>query len=112
MRLVIAVAAFTAVSLSAQADECPGPSAITVTGTVHKISTMREEPQALPETFFVIRLVKPVCGKTEITANIIGPITCSEGDTIEASGAFSPPSKMFDTARLHLQGPPICKAAR
>lgn len=112
MRLTILVAALAASGMAAWADECPAPGTISVTGTVHGISTMREEPQAEAETFFTIKLVKAICGKSEIMANRIGTIACKEGDAIEVTGAFSPPSQLTGSARLKASETPICKAAK
>jgi len=113
MRMGIWAAAAAVFCISgALADDCPGPSTLTVNGTIHKISTMREEPQALPETFFTIALAKSICGKSEITANTIGAIPCAEGDAVEAKGEFSPPSQLTGVARLKVREMPICKAAK
>jgi hypothetical protein len=116
MRLIsiTAICAFVLVPAQAEASaaECPAASSITISGTVHDISTMREEPQAQPETFFKIRLKKPICGKLEVTANTIGPIACSEGQFLEATGKFSPPSKLVGVVRLELAGPVVCKAPK
>ena len=82
------------------AEFCPKASDIALRGTIHGIQSMREEPQAAVETFFNIDVPSPICGKNTVTASVIGLIPCSEGDAITMTGEFSPPSQMFDTARL------------
>jgi hypothetical protein len=73
---------------------------MTLKGRAESIQSMREEPQAEMETFFVIQVSPPLCGKNVVTASIIGTLPCTEGSFITITGTFSPPSKMFDTARL------------
>jgi hypothetical protein len=109
MRFGKCAAAVVLLAGAAAAQNCSTVSTLTVLGTVHRIETMREEPQAEPETFFIIRVDQAVCGKNEITANTIGPIACKEGEFINATGRFTPPSPMFDTARLELKPPVICR---
>ena len=95
------VAAMSPASVGASTAEfCPKASDVALRGTIHGIQSMREEPQAGVETFFNIDVPSPICGKNTVTASVIGVIPCSEGDTITITGDFSPPSKMFDTARL------------
>ena len=102
--LAIGVLGLMAAGASAgapKAEFCPKASDMALRGTIHGIQSMREEPQAEVETFFTIDLPSPICGKSTVTASVIGLIPCTEGDAITMSGDFSPPSQMFDTARLH-----------
>ena len=92
---------------------CPKAGDMALRGTIHGIQSMREEPQAEVETFFTIDLASPICGKSTVTASVIGLIPCTEGDAITMDGDFSPPSQMFDTARLHGdRGGITCTAAK
>ena len=108
MRAKTAMLAVTALGLmatpmradAAMPDACTKSSEITLKGRVNDIQSMREEPQAEIETFFVITLGEPICGKEKVTTSIIGKLACRDGDFITITGTFSPPSKMFDTARL------------
>lgn len=81
-------------------DICGATSVMTLTGKIRSIQSMREEPQAEVQTFFLLDLLAPLCGTRTITASTIGPIACGENDTIEITGEYSPPEKMFNTARL------------
>ena len=81
-------------------DICQTTSVMTLTGKIRSIQTMREEPQAEAQTFFLLDLSAPLCGTRTVTASTIGPIACGENDTIEITGEYSPPEKMFNTARL------------
>lgn len=81
-------------------DICKTTSVMTLTGKIRSLQSMREEPQAEVQTFFFLDLSAPLCGTRTITASTIGPIACSENDTIEITGDYSPPEKMFNTARL------------
>lgn len=81
---------------------------MTLSGTIRTLQSMREEPQAEMETYFDIDLKSPVCGKTSVTAAVIGSIPCKIGDDVTATGEFTPPSKMFDTARLRATGGVSC----
>ena len=84
----------------AKPDICKTTSVMTLTGKIRSIQSMREEPQAEVQTFFLLDLSAPLCGTRTVTASTIGPIACSENDTIEITGDYSPPEKMFNTARL------------
>lgn len=79
---------------------CKTTSVMTLTGKIRSIQSMREEPQAEVQTFFFLDLSAPLCGTSTISASMIGPIACIENDTIEITGDYSPPEKMFNTARL------------
>jgi hypothetical protein len=81
-------------------DICKTTNVMTLTGKIRSIQSMREEPQAEVQTFFLLDLSAPLCGTRTVTASMIGPIACSENDTIEITGDYSPPEKMFNTARL------------
>lgn len=87
---------------------CKPQSLMTLSGTIRTLQSMREEPQAEIETYFDIALSVPVCGKTTVTASTIGRIACKVGDSVIATGEFDPPSKMFDTARLRVNGTVSC----
>jgi hypothetical protein len=114
--LAIGVLGLMAAGASAgapKAEFCPKAGDMALRGTIHGIQSMREEPQAEVETFFTIDLPSPICGKSTVTASVIGLIPCSEGDAITMDGDFSPPSAMFDTARLHGdRGGITCTAAK
>ena len=84
----------------AKPDICKTTSVMTLTGKIRSIQSMREEPQAEVQTFFLLDLSAPLCGTRTVTASTIGPIACGENDTIEIAGDYSPPEKMFNTARL------------
>lgn len=95
-----------------RADVCKTPSVVTLSGKIHALQSMREEPEAEVETFFDLLLPSPVCGKLTVSASVIGVIPCREGETVTMTGEFSPPSRMFDTARLRgVRGHVDCKAA-
>ena len=81
-------------------DLCKTTSVMTLTGKIRAIQSMREAPQAEMQTFFLLDLSAPLCGTSTVTASTIGALTCSENDTIEITGEYSPPEKMFNTARL------------
>lgn len=83
-----------------QPDLCKSTSVMTLTGKIRAIQSMREEPQAEVQTFFLLDLPAPLCGARTVTASTIGPIACGENDTVEITGEYSPPEKMFNTARL------------
>jgi hypothetical protein len=110
--LLVAFAALWPASAEpAKPDVCVTPSAMTLTGKIRDLQSMREEPEAEMQAFFYLDLVSPLCGKTEVSASVIGTIPCLEGDTVTMSGEFSPPEKMFDTARLRGQRSVTCPAA-
>ena len=79
---------------------CRKTSVMTLTGKIRSIQSMREEPQAEVQTFFLLDLPAPLCGTSTVTASTIGALACSENDAIEIAGEYSPPEKMFNTARL------------
>jgi hypothetical protein len=79
---------------------CKTTSVMTLTGKIRSIQSMREEPQAEMQTFFLLDLSAPLCGTRTVTASTIGALACGENDTIEITGEYSPPEKMFNTARL------------
>lgn len=79
---------------------CKKTSVMTLTGKIRSIQSMREEPQAELQTFFFLDLSAPLCGTSTVSASMIGPIACTESDTIAITGDYSPPEKMFNTARL------------
>ncbi len=89
-----------------RAEEPPNPeicqktSVMTLTGKIRSIQSMREEPQAELQTFFFLDLFAPLCGTSTVSASMIGRIACAESDTIAITGDYSPPEKMFNTARL------------
>jgi hypothetical protein len=110
--LLVAVAVLRpANAVPATPDVCVKASVMTLTGKIRSLQSMREEPQAEIESFFHLDLASPLCGKTEVSASVIGTIPCAEGDTVTLTGEFSPPEKMFDTARLRGQRPVTCPAA-
>jgi hypothetical protein len=88
---------------TAASTACTKATEMTLSGKVRQIQSLREEPQAEIETWFWLDIPAPICGKTSISASVIGPIPCSEGDAIALSGEFSPPSPMTDTARIRAQ---------
>jgi hypothetical protein len=93
-------------------DVCKTPSVVTLSGKIHALQSMREEPEAEVETFFDLLLPSPVCGKLTVSASVIGVIPCREGETVTMTGEFSPPSRMLDTARLRgVRGHVDCKVA-
>ena len=79
---------------------CRKTSVMTLTGKIRSIQSMREEPQAELQTFFLLDLSAPLCGTRTVSASMIGRIACAENDTIAITGDYSPPEKMFNTARL------------
>jgi hypothetical protein len=110
--LLVAVAVlWPAKAEPARPDVCVKASVMTLTGKIRSLQSMREEPQAEIESFFYLDLASPLCGKTEVSASVIGTILCAEGDTVTLTGEFSPPEKMFDTARLRGRRPVTCSAA-
>ncbi len=98
---LVAAAALMMPALAASPENCTVESDMSLSGTIADIQSMREEPQAEIETYFKIALTAPVCGKQSVTASAIGLIPCRTGDAVTVTGRFSPPSKMFDTARIH-----------
>ena len=90
-------------------DICKTTSVMTLTGKIRSLQSMREEPQAELQTFFLLDLSAPLCGTRTIAASTIGPIACGESDTIEITGDYSPPEKMFNTARLRSRQIARCK---
>ena len=81
---------------------------MTLTGKIRALQSMREEPQAEIETYFSLDLPAPLCGAATVSASVVGTIPCAEGDTITLTGDFSPPEKMFNTARLGGHGVVAC----
>lgn len=79
---------------------CQKASVMTLTGKIRSLQSMREEPQAELQTFFFLDLSAPLCGTSTISASMIGAIACAENDTIAITGEYSPPERMFNTARL------------
>jgi hypothetical protein len=79
---------------------CKSTSVMTLTGKIRSIQSMREEPQAEIQTFFVLDLAAPLCGTGTVTASTIGRIACGKNDTVEITGEYSPPEAMFNTARI------------
>jgi hypothetical protein len=100
---------FCASATAAPAVSCTAPSTVTVSGTIQKLQSMREEPQAEVQTFFDLVLDSPLCGKQHLNASVTGLIPCANGDTITMTGEFSPPDKMFDMAFLRGQRSVDCR---
>ena len=92
---------------------CPKASELTLSGKIRQLQSFREEPQAAMETWFWLDIPAPLCGKTSISASMIGTIPCSEGDSVALTGEFSPPSPLTDTARITVRpGTVSCTAPR
>ena len=89
---------------------CQKTSVMTLTGKIRSIQSMREEPQAELQTFFFLDLSAPLCGTGTVSASMIGRIACAENDIITITGDYSPPEKMFNTARL--RGRQIAKCVK
>jgi len=103
MRVLLLAVAALGLSFSAEASDpavCPRPGPITAYGTVRSVSSMREEPHALMETYMVIGLPFPLCGKEQVTVHVVGGPACAKNDAMKVTGDFSPPSKLTGIARI------------
>jgi len=98
--LIVAALGFTICARASEPAVCPQPGPITAYGTVRSLQSMREEPQALMETFMVVGLPFPLCGKEQVTVHVIGVPACTEGDALKVTGDFSPPSRLTGIARI------------
>ncbi len=100
--IAFALASMAQISVAAsdqpKTEVCREAKGITLSGKVHSLQSMREEPQAEVQTFFSLELSAPLCGLTKVETSMIGYVPCLEGDTITLTGDFSPPDKMFNTA--------------
>ena len=93
---------------AAAAENCTKPENVTLTGKVHALQSMREEPQAEMQTFFNLELATPYCGKSVINASVIGKIECAEGSTVAMTGELSPPSALTGMAFFRGRAPVSC----
>lgn len=110
LRATLALAAMVLAQPAAAADpaNCTTPENVTLTGKVHALQSMREEPQAEMQTFFDLELPAPYCGKEIINASVIGNVSCAEGSTITMTGELSPPGKLTGMAFFRGRAPVSC----
>jgi hypothetical protein len=89
---------------------CSKSSTMTVSGNIRSLETVREEPQAKAQTFFVIDVPSRTCGLKTINASVVGVTNCSVGNTIFITGEFSPPGQSSNMAWIRGNTPVQCYA--
>lgn len=89
---------------AAQTQPVCGTGTITVSGIVHGLATVKQEPAAVPQSSFTLQ--KPSCGTADVLVSVPAPIFCSEGDRANVTGEYLRPTALIPVpviSRAHVE---------